>query len=122
MFKHVPQEEHGAVACRFSAHLRTTELKPFAGQYTNKAVGYAFVLAKHETNFSAANTDVTCGDVGILTNMAIKFGHEGLAKPHDFVVAFALGVEVGPAFATAHGKACQAVFESLLVAKKLQDA
>ena len=105
MFKHVPQEEHGTVACRFSPHLRTTELKPFAGQHTDKAVGDAFVLAKHVTDFSAANTDITRGDIGVLTNMAIEFGHEGLAKPHDFVVAFALGVEVGPAFAAAHGKA-----------------
>ena len=53
--------------------------------------------------------------------MLRELGHKGLAEFHDFVIAFALRVEVGAAFAAAHGQAGQAVFEDLLEAEEFDD-
>ena len=54
--------------------------------------------------------------------MSVKFTHECLAEYHDFMVGFAFGIEVGPAFASAHRKSGQTVFENLLEPEELENA
>ena len=52
----------------------------------------------------------------------IQFVHERLAEPHHFVVALALGIEIGAALAAAHRERRQAVLEHLLEGQELQHA
>ena len=52
----------------------------------------------------------------------VQLRHEALAEAHDFIVALALGVEVGAALAAADGQAGEGVFENLLKAQELEDA
>ena len=53
--------------------------------------------------------------------MAVQLGHKALAEPHDLPIGFALGVEVGTAFGTAHRQAGQAVFKGLLEPEEFHD-
>ncbi len=50
--------------------------------------------------------------------MLAQLGHEALAEAHDFHIALALGIEVGTAFAAAHGQGGQAVLEDLFKAQE----
>ena len=52
----------------------------------------------------------------------LQLGHEALAEAHNFVVALALGIEVGAAFAAAHHQRRQRILEDLLERQELQDA
>jgi hypothetical protein len=61
-------------------------------------------------------------DVGVRADVAEQLGHEALAEAHDFVVALALGIEVGAALAAAHGERGEAVLEDLLEGQELEDA
>ena len=54
--------------------------------------------------------------------MAEEFAHKALAEAHDFHIALALRIEIRAAFAAAHGKAGQGVFENLLEAQEFDDA
>ena len=54
--------------------------------------------------------------------MAAELSHERLAEMHDFVVGLALGVKIGTAFASAHGKGGKAIFKNLLQTQELQHA
>src|SRR5690606_35310627 len=60
-------------------------------------------------------------DIGIGTQVAVEFDHEGLTEAHDLGVGLALGVEVGSAFAAAHGQGGEGVLEGLLESQELED-
>ena len=98
------------------------QFNPFARQDAGELVADALVLAKHVANLPAAHADVARGHVGVGADVAGQFGHEALAEAHHFVVAFSLGVEVGPSLAAAHGQGGQGVLEDLFKAQKLEDA
>ena len=116
-------EEGGAVTGRLGAGEGAAPLEAFAGEDAGfPAVGDALVLAEHVADLAAADADVAGGDVGVLTDVAIKFGHEGLAEAHDFVVRLPFGVKVGAALAAADRQAGQGVLEDLLETEELDDA
>ena len=79
-------------------------------------------MAKEEADFTAADANITGGDVGIRANMAEQLAHEGLAEAHHFAVALAFWVKVGAAFGAAHRQRGQRVFEHLLKGEKFQHA
>src|SRR5215471_18213341 len=56
------------------------------------------------------------------TDMPEQFGHEGLAKSHDFPFGFAFRIEVRPALAAAHRQTCKRVLKHLFECEKLDDA
>ena len=85
-------------------------------------MGAALVLAEQEADLAGADTDVARGDVGVLADVAVELGHEGLTEAHDLAVAAALGVEVGAALAAGDGHAGQRIFEDLLKTEELDDA
>ena len=68
------------------------------------------------------DTDITGRYVRILADVAHEFGHEALAKAHDLIIASALRVEVGAAFAAANGQAGKSIREDLFEAEELDDA
>jgi hypothetical protein len=50
-----------------------------------------------------------------------EFGHEGLAKAHDFVVGFSLRIKISAAFATTHRQGGQRILENLFERKEFKD-
>src|SRR5690606_6223144 len=76
----------------------------------------------HVANFTATNTNIARRNIQIRADMTVKFRHEGLAKPHDFNVALAFGVEVRAAITAPHRQRGQRILEHLLEGQKFQDA
>ena len=113
----------GAVAGGLLAHERTAPVQALAGEHAGfVAVGQALVLTEEVADLAGAHADVTGGDVGVLTHVAVQLGHERLAEAHDLAVAAAVRIEVGAALAAADGQAGQGVLEDLLEAEELHDA
>ena len=71
------------------------------------------ILAIEVTNDSAVYTDVTSWNVNVWADVAIKFGHEGLAETLDFAIALATWVEVRTTLTTADRKTSKSVLEDL---------
>ncbi len=53
--------------------------------------------------------------------MAVQFDHQCLTEAHHLIPALALGVEIGPTLATAHGQGGQRVLERLLEGEELEN-
>jgi hypothetical protein len=51
-----------------------------------------------------------------------QFGHERLAKAHDFRVGFSLGIEIRAALAATHRQTRQRVFKNLFEREELNNA
>ena len=108
------------------ASVRTREppqLEALAGEHAGLvAVGDALVLAEQVADLAPADADVAGGHVGVLADVPVELGHEGLAEAHDLRVGAAPGVEVRAALAAADGHAGEGVLEDLLEAEELDDA
>ena len=76
---------------------------------------------EHISNFTSAYTDVTCGNVGELTDVTVQLAHKALAETHDLAVGLALGVKVRAALAAAHGQGGKGVFQNLLETEELDN-
>ena len=121
--QHFLGEVDEAVAGGLGAHEGATPGQALAGEDACfVAAGEALVLAEQVADLAAADADVAGGDVGVFTDVAEEFRHEGLTKAHDLGVGLALRVEVGATLAAADGQAGEGVFEDLLKAKELDDA
>src|SRR5208283_3350645 len=101
---------------------RTAPVQAFAGQYAGEFVPNALVLAKQESDLASAHADIACRNVGVRPDVAAQFSHEALAETHDFVITFALGIEIRSTFAAPHGQRGQRILEDLFESQKLQDA
>ena len=86
-----------------------------------EVVPHPLVLAVHEPDLPSADPDVSCGDVGVGSDVPLELGHEGLAEAHDLGVGLALGVEVGSSLSSSDGEGGEAVLEDLLESEELQD-
>ena len=92
--KHFHEEVHIAVTRGFGADERTAELAAFARKGSRELAGELFVHAEHVAHFTATYTNIACRHVGVGTNMAGEFKHEGLAETHYFGIALAAWREV----------------------------
>ncbi len=79
------------------------------------------VLAEHVADLALAHADVAGRDVGVLAQVAVQLGHEGLAEAHHLAVRAALRVEVRAALAAADRHPGERVLEDLLEAEELHD-
>ena len=120
--QHVLQEIDRAIAGGLGADQAAAIFQALAGQHAGELVGDALVLAEHIADLAPADADVAGRHVDVGADMAIQFGHEGLAEAHHFVIGLALGIEVGAALAAAHRQPGQAVLEGLLEGQELQHA
>ena len=120
--QHLVGEIHAAVAGGFGTNQRAAPGQALAGEHAGEFVAQPLVLAEEEADLASAHADVAGGNVGVGTDVAAEFGHEALAEAHDFVVTLALGIEIGPALAAAHGERGERVLEDLLEGEELQDA
>ena len=119
--EHLLCEVAGAVARRFGAQRAAAPVASLAGERSRKFVAQALVLSEHEAYLTAADADVACRDVGVLSDVALQFGHERLAEFHHLVVRAPLGVEIRAALAAAHRQRREAVLEGLFEGEELQD-
>src|SRR5690606_14795814 len=118
--QHLLDEEDRAVTGRLTTHLGPAPTQPLAGEHRGLiAVGDALVLAEQVADLAPADSDVTRGDVGVLADVAVELGHEGLAEPHDLHVGATFGVEVRAALAPADRQAGEGVLEDLLETEEL---
>ena len=92
----------GAITSGLWANERPAPVERFAGEDAGEFVGETFVLTEQITDLTTANAYIARRDVSIGAHMTKELGHERLAKTHDFVVGFALRIEIGAAFSTAH--------------------
>ena len=107
---------------RFGTQQGPTPLETFAGQDTTEAVDESLVLAEQKTNLTAADADVARRHIRIRPDMAVELGHQGLAEPHHFLIAFAFGVKVRAPLAATHGERGQGILEHLFEGQELEDA
>ncbi len=120
--QHFLGEIDAAVAGGFGPQQRSAVFEPLARQHAAESIHDPFVLAEQKADLPAAHSDVTGRHVRVRTDMPVQLGHERLAESHDFVIALALGVEVGSAFAAPHGERGQRVLEHLFESEELEHA
>lgn len=118
---HVLNVVDDTVAGGLRADERTTPAATLTGENTLPLVADLLVLAEHEANLAAGNTDITGGNVGVGTDVLAQLGHEGDTEAADLVVGLSLGVEVGSTLTTAHVEASQGILEDLLETEELKD-
>ncbi len=120
---HLGDEVRDAVAGGFLADLRPAPGEALACEDTGLVgVRQTLVLAEQIADLASTDADVTCGNVGVLTDVAVQLGHERLTEAHDLLLGTTLGVEVRAALAAADGQARERVLEDLLEAEELHDA
>ena len=73
----------GTVASGLGTDSGTTPVGALAGENTLEAAGHAAVLAEHEADLSATDTDITSGNIAVGADVAVKLGHERLAETHN---------------------------------------
>src|SRR5699024_9607780 len=85
--QHLLREDRGAVPGRLLAHERSTPVESLTGEHSRLvAVREALVLTEQVADLACSHTDVTRGDIGVLTDVAMQLGHERLAEAHDLAV------------------------------------
>ena len=84
-------------------------------------VGQPLVLAEQIADLPGGYPDVPGRHVGVLSDVSMKFDHQGLAEPHHLPVTFIFGIKVGSPFCPSHGKTGQAVFQHLFEAEEFEN-
>src|SRR3546814_20719807 len=107
-------------AGRLGADQRPAPFEALAGEHAGELAGDPLILAEHIADLAPADPDVARRHVDIGADVAIKLGHEALAKAHDLAHALALGVEVRSALAAAHRQAGQRILERLFERQELE--
>lgn len=87
----------------------------------NPLVSEFLVRSKEEGNLASTRSNVTGRDVGVLSDVARKLLHEGLAETTDLRVRLALGVEVRTTLSTSHIQAGECILESLFETEEFED-
>ncbi len=73
-----------------------------------------FIEAVRTANFTTADANITCRYVGLRAYITEQLSHKALAKPHNLIIAFTLGIKVRAAFAAAHRQSCKRILKHLL--------
>jgi hypothetical protein len=77
--------------------------------------------AEHISDLSTPDTDISRGDVAVMTDMAPKLHHERLAKAHHLTIRSPFWIKIRAPFAAPHGETGERVLEDLLKSEELQD-
>jgi hypothetical protein len=121
MLDHVVDVVDKTVTGGLGADERTTPAAALTGENTLPLVADLLVLAEHEANLAAGDTDIAGGDVSVGTDVLAQLGHEGDTEAANLVVGLALGIEVGTTLTTTHVQAGQSILEDLLETEELED-
>src|ERR1022692_462662 len=120
--QHFTGEVHAAITSGFGTNQRTAPRQAFAGEDAGKFIPQTLVLSEQETDLAPAHANVAGRDVGVRSDVPRQFGHEALAEAHHFVVTLALGIEIRPALAAAHGQRSERILEDLFERQEFQNA
>ena len=118
---HLVGDVNKAVAGCFRSCKRAAEAKALTGQNTLVQIGDSLILTIQIADFTSADTDITCGNILVCTDILKELCHEALAEAHYLAIRLALGIEIGAALAAADRKTGQGVLEDLLEAEELQN-
>lgn len=91
------------VTSGLGANQRTTPAAALASENALPSASLGAVCAKHPTNLTRRDTNVTSGHIRVGANVLAQLAHEGNAKLANLIVRLALGVEVGTTLSTTHG-------------------
>ena len=111
-----------AVTCCFCTCKRTAVCKAFSCQNAFIYVSDSLILSIEESDFTSANTDISCRNICICADMTIQLCHKALAECHNFTVRLALGIEIRTALAATDRKACKRILKYLLKSQELDDS
>src|SRR5260370_23306297 len=120
--QHFVGEVRAAIAGGLRTNQRTAPVQPLAGENAGEFIAQAIVLAEQKADLGSAHTDIAGWNVRVRSDVPLQFGHEALAEAHYFVVALALGIEIGTALAAAHGQRGERVLEDLFERQEFQNA
>src|ERR1700681_4230516 len=111
--QHLVGEVHAAIAGGLRTNQRTAPVQALAREDAGEFIPQPLVLAEQEADLAPAHADVARRNVRVRSDVPRQFGHEALAEAHHFVVALALGIEIAPALAAAHGQRGERILEDL---------
>ena len=109
------------VAGSFGTGERTAPADTLTGQNTFPAMGKLLVSAVKISDLTAADTNITRGDIFIWPDVIEQFGHESLTEGHHFSIGLAARVEVRTALTAADRLTGESIFEDLLKTEKIND-
>ena len=78
--QHFCGKVNAAVSGCFRPDERSAPVQALAGENAGELIAQSLVLAEHISDFSAADTDVACRNVGVRTDVPAKLRHEALAE------------------------------------------
>ena len=119
--EHFSGEINGAITGRLGANDGAAPGEAFACHHPGELVPEPLVHSEQKSDLARADADVPRRHIRVRADMPEQLAHERLAEAHHFAVAFAFRIEVGPAFAAAHGQSGQRVLKDLLEREELQD-
>lgn len=91
-----------AITGGLRANQRTTPAETLSCQHTLPLVSLSLVSTEQETDLATTDTNITSRNVNISTDVLAQFHHKSTAEFANFIVGFALRVEVCTTFTTAH--------------------
>ena len=108
----VAKQQLAECAARMNQRYPDLEVKPVCADFTNDyelptvegRVRRHVVFFPGSTvgNFTPTDADISSGYVCVGANMFAKLGHKTLAKTHNFVVTFTLGVKIRTTLTSTH--------------------
>jgi hypothetical protein len=79
---------------------RSTPGSSLSSEHTLPLVGDSTVGTEEPSDFTTGNTDISCWNIGIGTNVLGELAHEGHAELADLIVGLALWIEIGSSLTT----------------------
>lgn len=129
----VDQTETGS----FGSDEGSTPRSTFTSEDTGKLVSDLLVGTEHVTNLSSSSSDISSGDISVVTNVSGQLLHKGVAlgseplpiclgygathESSNLIVGLALGVKVTSTFTTTHHQTRQGILEDLFKTQEFQD-
>ena len=94
VFQHFSCEEYDTVSGSFCSSGQSAISKTFSAENAFVSVYDPLVLAEQISYLSCAYTYVSGRNIGVRSDMSVKFGHESLTESHDLGVGFSVRVEI----------------------------
>ena len=119
--QHVLHEVECTVTRSLGTHQRATPCEALARQHACVVLACELLIhAVHVANLTTAYAHITCGYVGVGTDVLPQFEHEGLAETHNLGIRLTLGAEIRATLCATHRKRREGILECLLETEEFQ--
>ena len=113
---------HCTETCSLRTEYRATPGHTLSGKHSCIILlSELLVHTIHETDFTAAYSDITSRNILIRSYDFPEFKHECLTETHDLRIRLSTWVEIRSALAATHWKGCKSILEGLLETEELQN-